>query len=81
MHLQKAEELIKLKLKKKLLSIRLQDMTDKNITLRNITNMSSNMKKTSHHNDFVKLVERLNAVRGKTITNWINSVSIMTVAT
>ena len=56
---------MKLKSNKKLLNVRLREITGKNITLRDLTNMGSNMKKTSHRNDLVELVERLNAMPGK----------------
>ena len=63
-HLAKVEELIKLKPNKKLLTVQLQEMTGKAVTLRDMTNIACNMNKSSNHNDVVKLVQRLNSIPG-----------------
>ena len=56
---------MQLKTNKKLLNVRLQEITGKHVTLRDMTNMNANMRKSSPRNDLVELVERLNDMPGK----------------
>ena len=56
---------MQLKTNKKLLNVQLQEITVKHATLRDMTNMNANMRKSSPRNDLVELVERLNDMPGK----------------
>lgn len=60
-----AEDMMQLKSNKKLLNIRLQEISGKHVTLRDMTNMSANMRKSSEQNDLVAIVQRLNDIPGK----------------
>ncbi|KAI0237190.1 hypothetical protein LSAT2_012337 [Lamellibrachia satsuma] len=64
-HLLMAEDMMQLKSNKKLLNIRLQEISGKHVTLRDMTNMSANMRKSSEQNDLVAIVQRLNDIPGK----------------
>ena len=64
---------------KKLLNVRLQEITGKHVTLRDMTNMNANMRKASPRNDLVELVERLNNMPGKYTSISYVSPSVLTI--